>query len=144
MSDVIPLNFLLHYSDRQLINNYHKVAGIKHLAHTRTNQALETRTQYARKAHNQQIDRYQAGNIKLDDKKDQETHHKAITTDKEFLNNEPKSYHLDQLQQVANVPNTNKLQLASTNKDPLSLHQESYRNKSLTQLERSQNNLLKT
>ena len=52
MSDVIPLNFLLHYSDRQSINNYHKATGIKHLAHTRTNQALETRTQYAHKAHN--------------------------------------------------------------------------------------------
>ena len=70
------------------------------------------------------MDRYQAGNVKLADKKYQETHPKAITTDKKLLNNEPKSYHLDQLQQVANVPNTNKMQLASTNKDPLSLHQD--------------------
>ena len=122
MSNVIPLNFLLHYSDGQLINNYHKAVGIKHLAHTRTNQTLETRTRYARKAHNQQIDRYEAGNTKPADKK--ETHPKAITTDNKPLNNEPKSYHLDQLQQVTNVPNTNKLQLASTNKDPLSLHQD--------------------
>ena len=44
VSNVIPLNFLLHYSDRQLMNNYHKAAGIDHLAHTRTNQKLETRT----------------------------------------------------------------------------------------------------
>ena len=44
VSDVIPLNFLLHYSDRQLTNNYHKVASIDHLAHTRTNQKPETRT----------------------------------------------------------------------------------------------------
>ena len=44
VSDVIPLNFLLHYSDRQLTNNYHKPAGIDHLAHTRNNQKLETRT----------------------------------------------------------------------------------------------------
>ena len=29
ISNVIPLNFL-HYSDRQLINNYHKAAGIDH------------------------------------------------------------------------------------------------------------------
>ena len=44
VSDVIPLNFLLHYSDRQLTNNYRKAAGIDHLAHTRTNQKLETCT----------------------------------------------------------------------------------------------------
>ena len=124
MSNVIPLNFLLHYSNRQLINNYHKAAGIEHLAHTRANQPLEMRTRYAYKAHNQQIDRYQAGNVKLADEKDQETHPKAITTDKKFLNNEHKNYHLDQSQQVVSVSNTNNLQLASTNKDPLSLHQD--------------------
>ena len=30
VSNVIPLNFLLHYSDRQLTNNYHKAASIDH------------------------------------------------------------------------------------------------------------------
>ena len=68
VSDVIPLNFLLHYSDRQLINSYHKAAGIDHLAHTRANQKSETRTRYACKARNQQIDRYQAGNTTTADK----------------------------------------------------------------------------
>ena len=124
MSDVIPLNFLLHYSDRQLTNNYHKAAGIKHLVHTRANQTLKMRTRYAHKAHNQQIDRYEAGNMKPADKKDQETHPKAITTNKKISNNEPKSYHMDQLQQMATVPTTNKLQLVSNTIDPLSLHQD--------------------
>ena len=44
VSDVILLNFLLHNSDRQLTNNYHKAAGVDHLAHTRTNQQPETHT----------------------------------------------------------------------------------------------------
>ena len=33
ISDVIPLNFLLHYTDRQIFNNYLKAAGVDHLAH---------------------------------------------------------------------------------------------------------------
>ena len=36
INDVIPLNFLLHYSDRQLLNNYHKAAGLDHLAHNKS------------------------------------------------------------------------------------------------------------
>ena len=44
VSDVILLNFLLHYSDRQLTKNYHKAAGKDHLVHTRINQKPETRT----------------------------------------------------------------------------------------------------
>ena len=41
ISDVIPLNFLLHYSDRQILNNYHKAAGVHHLAH-KSKQLLKT------------------------------------------------------------------------------------------------------
>ena len=44
INDVIPLNFLLHYSDRQLLSNYHKAAGIDHLAHNKSKQLLKTRT----------------------------------------------------------------------------------------------------
>ena len=44
VSDVILLNFLLHYSDRQLTNNYHKAVREDHVVHTRTNQKLETHT----------------------------------------------------------------------------------------------------
>ena len=68
VSDVIPINVLLHYSYRQLMNNYHKAAGVDHLIHTRANEKPETRTRYDRKAHNQQIDRYQAGNTTTADK----------------------------------------------------------------------------
>ena len=39
-------------------------------------------------------------------------------------NNEPKSCHLDQMQQMVPASNTNKLQIISNNKDPLSLHQD--------------------
>ena len=46
INDMIPLNFLLHYSDRQLLNNYHEAAGVDHLAH-KSNQLLKTQTRYA-------------------------------------------------------------------------------------------------
>ena len=36
----------------------------------------------------------------------------------------PKRYHLDQLQEIAQLPNENKLQLAMTTNEPLSLHQD--------------------
>ena len=124
VSDVIPLNFLLHYSDRQLMNNYHKAAGTDHLVHTRANQKLETRTRYACKAHNQQIDRYQAGNTTTTDKVSKAKQKLATTNIQQKDNNEPKSYHLDQIQQMVPVPNANKLQTISINKDLLSLHQD--------------------
>ena len=60
INDVIPLNFLVHYADRQLFLDYYNAKKeIGHYKHS-----LETpksRTRYARKAHNQQIGRFQAG-----------------------------------------------------------------------------------
>ena len=56
--------------------------------------------------------------MKLADKNHQEITQKVITTDRKVLIKIPKSYHLDQLQQMARVPTTNKLQLVSNNKDP--------------------------
>ena len=44
INDVIPLNFLLHYSDRQLLNDYHKATSLDHLAHNKSKQLLNTRT----------------------------------------------------------------------------------------------------
>ena len=41
---VIPLNFLLHYSDRQLVSNYYKTAGLEHLVHFRQKQTLKVQT----------------------------------------------------------------------------------------------------
>ena len=41
INDVIPLNFLLHYSNRQLLSNYHKAAGIDHLHIIRVNNYLK-------------------------------------------------------------------------------------------------------
>ena len=124
VSDVIPLNFLLHYSDRQLMHNYHKAAGIEHLAHTRNNQKPETRTRYARRAHNQPIERYQAGNITSDDNATKAKSQSAPINIQQKTTNEPKSSHLDAMQQMVPASNTNKLQTISNNSDPLSLHQD--------------------
>ena len=124
VSDVIPLNFLLHYSDRQLTNNYHKAAGIDHLAHTRTNKKPETCTRYACKAHNQQVERYQAGNITPADKANKAKSQLATSTIQQRSANEPKSSQLDAMQQMVPAFNTNKLQIISNNTDPLSLHQD--------------------
>ena len=124
VSNVILLNFLLHYSDRQLINNYHKAASIDHLAHTRAIQKLEAHTRYARKARNQQIDRYQAGNTTTADKANKAKQQLATSNIQQNYNKEPKSYHLYQIQQMVPVSNANKLQIISTNKDPLSLLQD--------------------
>ena len=44
INDVIPLNFLLHYSDRKLLNDYHKATGLEHLAHNKSKQLPNTRT----------------------------------------------------------------------------------------------------
>ena len=106
------------------MNNYHKAAGIHHLVHTRANEKPETQTRYACKAHNQQIDRYQAGNLMPADKVNKETKQSAVIKDKKSYSNEPISYHLDQKQQMVPVSTANKLQLVSNNKDPLSLHQD--------------------
>ena len=124
VSDVIPLNFLLHYSDRQLMNNYHKAAGIDHLAHTRANQKPETRTRYACKAHNQQIERYQAGNTIPAHKATEAKSQSAPLSIQQNIANEPKSSQLDAMQQMVPASNTNKLQIISNNIDPLSLHQD--------------------
>ena len=124
VSDVIPLNFLLHYSDRQLTNNYHKAAGVDHLAHIRTNQQPKTHTRYARKAHNQQVERYQAGNITPADKANKAKLQSATSNIQQKVANKPKSYQLDQIQQMVPASNTNKLQIISSNIDPLSLHQD--------------------
>ena len=124
VSDVILLNFLLHYSDRQLTNKYHKAAGIDHLAHTRTNQKPETHTQYACKAHNQQVERYQAGNTTPADEANKAKSQLATSNIQQKVANEPKSYQLDQMQQMVPASNTNKLQIISSNTDPLSLHQD--------------------
>ena len=90
VSDIIPLNFLLHYSDRQLINNYHKAAGIDHLAYTRTNQKSKTCTQYACKAHDQQVERYQADNTTPADKAKKAKQQSVTLVDKKVLIMNPK------------------------------------------------------
>ena len=47
-----------------------------------------------------------------------------VINDKKSSSNELKSSHLDQKQQMVPAPNTNRLQLVTNNKDPLSLHQD--------------------
>ena len=124
INDVIPLNFLLHYSDRQLLSNYHKAAGIDHLAHNKSKQLLKTRTRYARKAHTQPLSRYQAGNPKPTDKKGKGLPQSTLAINKSRPPNEPNNSHLDQLKDLVSTPTVNKLQLVNRTTDPLSLHQD--------------------
>ena len=123
INDLIPLNFLLHYSDRQLLSNCHKAAGIDYLAH-KSKQLLKTRTRYAWKAHTQPINRYQAGNPKPIDKKEQGLPQTTLAVNKIQPPNEPNSHHLHQLKDLVSTPTANKLQLVNQNTYPLSLHQD--------------------
>ena len=124
INDVIPLNFLLHYSDRQLLSNYHKATGIDHLAHNKSKQLLKTRTRYARKAHTQLLSRYQAGNPKPTDKKGKRLPQTTLAVNKNKQPNEPNNSHLDQLKDLVSTLTVNKLQLVNRTTDPLSLHQD--------------------
>ena len=124
INDVIPLNFLLHYSDRQLLSNYHKAAGIDHMAHNKSKQLLKTRTRYAQKAHTQPLSRYQAGNPKPTDKKGKGLPQTTLAVNKNKPPNEPNNSHLDQLKDLVSTPTVNKLQLVTRTTDPLSLHQD--------------------
>ena len=124
INDVIPLNFLLHYSNRQLLSNYHKAAGIDHLAHNKSKQLLKTRTQYARKAHTQPLSKYQAGNPKPTDKKGKRLPQTTLAVDKNKPPKEPNNSHLDQLKDLVSTPTVNKLQSVNRTTDPQSLHQD--------------------
>ena len=55
INDVIPLNFLLHCTDKQIINDYHKALEANSFAHSKTQLEPNARTRYPRKAHNQPI-----------------------------------------------------------------------------------------
>ena len=124
INDVIPLNFLLHYSDRQLLNDYHKATGLDHLAHNNSKQLPNTRTRYPRKAHTQPLSRYQARNSKPPDKKEQGLPQTTLAVTKNKPPNETNSTHLDQLKDLVSIPTVNKLQLVNRTTDPLSLHQD--------------------
>ena len=124
INDVIPLNFLLHYSDRQLLNDYHKATSLDHLAHNKSKQLLNTRTRYPHKAHTQLLSRYQAGNSKPPDKKEQGLPQTTQVITKNKPPNETNSTHLDQLKDLVSIPTGNKLQLVNQTTDPLSLHQD--------------------
>ena len=124
INDVIPLNFLLHYSDRQLLNDYHKATSLDHLAHNKSKQLLNTRTRYPRKAHTQLLSRYQARNSKPPDKKEQGLPQTTLAVTKNKPPNETNSTHLDQLKDLVSIPTVNKLQLVNQTTDPLSLHQD--------------------
>ena len=121
VNDVIPLNFLLHFADRQLLSNYHKVSGFKYYKHTKAKQGPTPRTRYTQKAHNQDIERYQAGQQQVAEKKVKQKPSLATPTGKQLNANDTKRYHLDP---IAQLPTQNKLQLATQTKEPLSLHQD--------------------
>ena len=124
INNVNPLNFLLHYSDRQLLNDYHKATSLDHLAHNKSKQLPNTRTRYPHEAHTQPLSRYQAGNSKPPDKKEQGLLQTTLAITKNKPPNETNSTHLDQLKDLVSIPTVNKLQLVNRTTDPLSLHQD--------------------
>ena len=128
VNDVIPLNFLLHFSDHQLLQNYQGISGFAHYKHSKQKQEPPPRTRYPRKAHSQDIERYQAGKQQVADKNVHTKIPQSESLNKQITSKEPNKYHLDRLaptEVIAQLPTENKLQhLASKVKDPLSLHQD--------------------
>ena len=60
----------------------------------------------------------------LADKANKAKSQSATSNIQQKVANEPTSYQLDQIQQMVPASNTNKLQIISSNTDPLSLHQD--------------------
>ena len=128
VNDVIPLNFLLHFADCQLLQNYQGVSGFAHYKHIKQKQEPTPRTRYPRKARTQDIQRYQAGKQQVANKKVNPKISKSEPLNKQITSKEPNRYHLDHMaptEVIAQLPTENKLQLlASQVTDPLSLHQD--------------------
>ena len=123
VNDVILLNFLLHFSDHQLLQNYQGGSGFAHYKHSKQKQEPPPRTRYPRKAHTQDIERYQAGKQQVADKNVHTKIPQSEPLSKQITSKEPNRYHLDHLaptEVIAQLPTENKLQcLASSSHRPL-------------------------
>ena len=124
INDVIPLNFLLHCTDKQIMNDYHKALEANNFAHSKTQLEPNPRTRYQCKAHNQPITKYQAGNLTPADKKKATVNNTTMARPNHINTNNVKSSQLDQVQPYAPAISDNKLQLVNKLQDPLSLHQD--------------------
>ena len=74
--------------------------------------------------HHQDIERYQAGQQQVVDKKVKNKTSLPPPAGKQVNANDAKRYHLGQLQENTQLSNENKLQLATTANERLSLHQD--------------------
>ena len=120
---VIPLNFLVHYADRQLFLDYYNAKKeIGHYKHSL--ETLESKTRYARKAHNQQIERFQAGTAdKLKPTIDKKLKPNTALRSAPVSFN-PSSSQIGQLDTTGPITLHNNAQPIMTSKEPLSLHED--------------------
>ena len=88
--------------------------------------------------------RYQAGNSKPPDKKEQGLPQTTLAVTKNKPPNETNSTHLDQLKDLVSIPTVNKLQLVNRTTDPLSLHQDQLQKQVVNMIREVQSNSLKT
>ena len=120
INDVIPLNFLLHFADHQLLLNYiNAKRNIHHFKHTA--QTPVSRTPYSHKAHNQLIAWYQVA-TSVDHDKKQETKMKQL--DPPHVPDDPYCAQLAKLPTPGLVTSQNKLQVMIQCEEPPSLHED--------------------
>ena len=123
INDVIPLNFLVHYADRQLFLDYYNAK--KEIGHYKHSLEIpKSRTQYARKAHNQQVERFQAGTAnKLKPTGDKKQKPNTVLQSASVSFN-PSSSQIGQLDTTGPIMLHNNAQPIMTSKEPLSLHED--------------------
>ena len=123
INDVIPLNFLLHFADRQLMLNYIKACNsLTSYKHDQVKPI--THTKYARKAHYKPIERYQAGNLISHNKKAQSNVLVELQPNTSRKDNITRLQQIEQLQPPGSIRVENKLQDIAQFKEPLSLNQD--------------------
>ena len=123
INDVIPLNFLVHYADRQLFFDYYNTKkDIGHYTHSLN--TTKSRTRYARKACNQQIDRFQAGApSKLGSTTDKKQKLNTTAPAAHMSNNKLTSQ-IGQVDAAGPITLRNNAQSLMAAKEPLSLHED--------------------
>ena len=116
ISDVIPLNFLLHFTDLKINTECDQLA-VKLYAHKRLPNTNQGRTKYDRKAKHKPVQRYEAG-------KDKENKVAAAVAD---INNSHYQVALQQTQSLVDINNENPLKKLDCIDNPLTIKQDQER-----------------
>ena len=116
ISDVIPLNFLLHFTDHKINTECDQLA-VKLYAHKRLPITNKGRTKYDRKAKYKTVERYEAG-------KDKEKKVAAAVAD---INNSHYQVALQQTQSLVDINNENPLKKLNCIDKPLTIKQDQER-----------------